>query len=75
MYSNGLYDDDDDNGDSNCNNNSVQISTVLLCQYFLTSCLPKGLTAQILQRDDMPTTLLSYAVRLALSHTIPAIIN
>jgi hypothetical protein len=75
MYSSGLYGDEDNNGDSNCNNNSVQISTVLLCQYFLTSCLPKGLTAQTPQRDDMPTTLLNYAVRLDLSHAIPAIIN
>jgi hypothetical protein len=76
MYCNGLYDeDDDDNYDSNCNNNSVQISTVLLCQYFLPSCLPKGLATQTLQRVDMPTTLLSCAVRLDLSHTIPATIN
>jgi len=77
MYCNGLFDEDDDNAndDSNCNNNSAQISTVPSCQYLLTSCLPKRLTAQTLQRDAMSTTLLSYAVRLDLSHTISATIN
>jgi len=78
MYYSGLfdeYDDDNDSDDSNCKNNSVQISTVLSCQYFLNSCSPKRLTTRTLQRDAMPKTLLSYAVSLDFSHTISVTIN
>jgi len=78
MHYNVLFDedgDDNDNDDSNCNSNSVQVSTVPSCQYFLTSCSPKRLTVRTLQRDAMPETLLSYAVRLYFSHTITATIN